>query len=430
MENTVFLLLPCSATQKVQMKRENKQKVINKYLRERTLFPKLIESHPTEMPELIFVIPAFKENELIHTIESLESCTPSSAKIEIIVVLNDHFDSPEDIKAFHKSQLNLLKNRSNRYPLFPIHIREMPARKGGVGYARKSGMDEALRRFHLSGNTEGVIICLDADCRVHEDYIHEIVKFYRSSNSMAAVCHYEHTLEGQTVNSARILDYELHLRLISCGMRWAGHPYALQTVGSTMTVRASAYAAQGGMNTRQAGEDFYFLQKLLKAFPVGVISNATVYPSTRNSDRVPFGTGAAMTKASHGQDIKTYHWKSYEFLKDFVGRIDRMYHDQTVTSDTFVREFLGTQFNTRLSEIRHHSSTPKTFKKRFFRWFDAFKCIKFFHFSRDNGYPDQDVEDCCRSLLQRHDIEDTKLDKKDLLTQLRNMDRYAIQSKM
>ena len=40
----------------------------------------------------------------------------------------------------------------------------------GVGLARKTGMDEAVRRFDIINNPEGVILSLDADCTVEHNY--------------------------------------------------------------------------------------------------------------------------------------------------------------------------------------------------------------------------------------------------------------------
>jgi len=48
---------------------------------------------------------------------------------------------------------------------------------------------------------------------------------------------------------------------------------------------AQAYIAVGGMVRRQAGEDFYFLQKLAKRGPIHEIADTTVRPSPRRSDR-------------------------------------------------------------------------------------------------------------------------------------------------
>src|SRR5213594_3575687 len=87
-----------------------------------------------------------------------------------------------------------------------------------------------------------------------------------------------------------IAAYELHLRYYVRALRYAGFPYAHHTIGSCMAVRADVYKKQGGMNKRQAGEDFYFLQKII---PLGHFTDLTetkVIPSSRPSDRVPFGT--------------------------------------------------------------------------------------------------------------------------------------------
>ena len=47
---------------------------------------------------------------------------------------------------------------------------------------------------------------------------------------------------------------------------FVGYPDSIYTIGSAFAVRAEAYMKQGGMNRRQAGEDFYFLYKLTKAW--------------------------------------------------------------------------------------------------------------------------------------------------------------------
>ena len=48
---------------------------------------------------------------------------------------------------------------------------------------------------------------------------------------------------------------------------------------------------QDGLNKKQAGEDFYFLQKIMPMGNYFELNSTTVHPSSRTSDRVPFGTG-------------------------------------------------------------------------------------------------------------------------------------------
>jgi len=52
--------------------------------------------------------------------------------------------------------------------------------EGGVGLARKIGMDTALQIFDYSIPGKKLIISLDADCLVEENYLSEISYFSRS----------------------------------------------------------------------------------------------------------------------------------------------------------------------------------------------------------------------------------------------------------
>ena len=79
-------------------------------------------------------------------------------------------------------------------------------------------------------------------------------------------------------------------------MKFANLPYSYHTIGSAFAVSASSYAKQGGMNRRKAGEDFYFISKLIKGEKFGEITKTKVIPSPRISDRVPFGTGRSIMK--------------------------------------------------------------------------------------------------------------------------------------
>ena len=49
-------------------------------------------------------------------------------------------------------------------PAFYIYVQAPSISGWGVGLARKTGMDEAVRRFNAINNPEGIILNLDADC--------------------------------------------------------------------------------------------------------------------------------------------------------------------------------------------------------------------------------------------------------------------------
>ena len=55
-----------------------------------------------------------------------------------------------------------------------------------------------------------------------------------------------------------------------------------------MAVKALPYVKAGGMNRRQAGEDFYFIQKLVPSGGYFSLNSTTVYPSPRASDQGSF----------------------------------------------------------------------------------------------------------------------------------------------
>lgn len=80
------------------------------------------------------------------------------------------------------------------------------------------------------------------------------------------------------------------------GLEVSGSPYAFHTIGSTMACDAEMYVKIQGMNKKKAAEDFYFMEKLSKNVKIHKIISAKVYPSSRGSWRVPFGTGRSVTR--------------------------------------------------------------------------------------------------------------------------------------
>ena len=173
-------------------------------------------------------------------------------------------------------------------------------------------------------------------------------------------------------------------------------PYAFHTVGSSMAVRSSAYQKQGGMNKRKAGEDFYFLHKIIALGDFTELKKAKVIPSPRVSDRVPFGTGKAVGEyVEHSTEAyMTYSPDSFREIRSFVGGLESFFQEQvdlSELSDPF-KQFLGEQqFEKKLAEIRKNTSDFDSFKKRFFVWFDAFMILKLVHYLRDTHYPNVPV---------------------------------------
>ena len=71
-------------------------------------------------------------------------------------------------------------------------------------------------------------------------------------------------------------------------------------------------------------------------------------------------------------------------------------------------DFLAEQeFMTALKEIRGNSASLPAFRKRFWRWFNMFRIMKFLHFARERAYPDVPVAKAASELLRQIDPEGT-----------------------
>ena len=180
-------------------------------------------------------------------------------------------------------------------------------------------MDVALRVFDYSISSKKIIVSLDADCLVEENYISEIEKNFNSQNDSAAIVDFEHTLPEDEIRKPGILSYEIFLRHYVAGLLFAKSPFAFHTIGSTVVCDHEAYIKIGGMNTKKAAEDFYFLQKLAKHYTIQRITSTKVKPSARESWRVPFGTGRSMIDySSNKKDILVYDPEVYIILKEWL----------------------------------------------------------------------------------------------------------------
>ena len=222
---------------------------------------------------LIVVIPAYLENELIlDTLQSLITCEPpSSFKVEVIIVLNT---SEKDTRQTENKQNEcadsihhfISENRCSWLTIEVIKAFNLRKKHFGAGLARKIGLDEAVRHFRNLKQPNGILSCLDADSPVTSNYFKAIEEWFLNPQNQSAVIHFEHPVNGNAYSTEiyeAITLYELHLRYYLEALRQTGFPYAFHTIGSCMVFRATKYVQAGGMPKKQAGEDFYFLQKII-----------------------------------------------------------------------------------------------------------------------------------------------------------------------
>lgn len=384
---------------------------MNKYFQKYGFQPlKLTDLVPSNTG-IIVVIPCFNEREIPKTLNSLNSCKKTDEEVEIIIVVNQSEEVNKDIQ--HQNELTVkeitdwINNIDSFFKVYLIYEKSLPKKHAGVGLARKIGMDEAAMRFE-SINKDGVIVCLDADCTVEDNYFVEIEKHFKNNpKTPGCSIKYAHPLTGNDFDSEfykGILNYELFLRYYNLALKNTGAPYAFHTVGSSMAVKSSAYQKQGGMNKRKAGEDFYFLQKIIELGDFSEINSTTVYPSPRTSDRVPFGTGKAINdflNQENKQEYLTYNFTSFLILRDFFLDVESVYKtiDYTPKHKLLVEFLNEIYFNKKVEEIKKNTTNFESFKKRFFKFFDAFIVLKYVHFSRDKFYKNEEIKSQVIELL-------------------------------
>lgn len=274
--------------------------------------------------------------------------------------------------------------------------------KDGVGLARKIGLDWGVQWLHDRDNAEGVLVCLDADTRVPPAYLAAIHDFFTDSARWAAIVDYAHPVDGPDTDETRaILAYELFLRYQELALHHAGSPYHYPAIGSTMICTAKAYTAVGGMNRRQAGEDFYFLQQLAKTGTVERIRATAICPASRPSHRVPFGTGRKVGAFPGDPDdaYRTYDPDTYRILRAWLETAtsqleadgDTLVHAAQSIHPELGRFLVEQGFADAWDRMGKQGRTETRRLQQFHEWFDAFRTLKLTHHLRDRGYPRRDL---------------------------------------
>jgi len=387
------------------------------YLEKVSLDPSLDIQAPNKDLSMVVAIPACNEPDILKTLSSLLHCKHPHGAVEIIILINAAESARADVlsqnQLTEKEVFAYARTHNERgFRILVSHVPVLPDRHAGAGLARKMAMDHALSRFNHLDRPRGIILSLDADTICEENYLAEVERQFRNNpGTKACNIHYEHPLEGGSFPESvynGIIQYELHLRYYIQALRFAGHPHAFHTVGSAFCVRADIYAAQGGMNKRKAGEDFYFLQKIIPLGGFYEINSTSVIPSPRPSDRVGFGTGPVISKFLRGEttELQTYHPDVFFDLKEFLSSVPSLYNAGQQSLQQLlegyppaVKEDLSHEFISRILEIRGNAARESTFINRFYRWFNMFRTLKYINYAHQQHYPRVPVLAASREFL-------------------------------
>ncbi|OYT12012.1 MAG: hypothetical protein B6I18_02185, partial [Bacteroidetes bacterium 4572_112] len=211
----------------------------------------------------------------------------------------------------------------------------------GVGWARKTIMDHIA----LSASDEDIIVSLDADTYFKHNYF--------------AVIH----------------------------NHFANNPQIETISGSAISFRYRALKKIGGFSPKKSGEDFYFIQKMIKYKPIGNWLEEKVYPAARFSDRVSFGTGPAMIKGNAGnwESYPLYPIALFDKIKAFFDLIPQLYTNNIDTPiDAFWKD--KDSKDTVFEKLRKNNKDLQHFTKAVHDYFDGLRTLQFLkaNYNTDN----------------------------------------------
>lgn len=267
----------------------------------------------------------------------------------------------------------------------------------GVGVARRIGVDLAFA-LHEQGKLRSPwLCCTDADAELPSSYFAGIAAIQPSApNGVRRVglsLPFWHSASGDAAIDRATVEYEISLRYYTLGLASVGSPYAYQSMGSSLCVLADAYAEVRGFPRRDAGEDFYLLDKLAK---LGSVHRPPVEPIriwSRVSDRVPFGTGRRVRDLIDGEPIALYHPRCFELLGIALWALRRAV---AAKNEDIVLASLASQLDagsvgavsTVLEELQVFealrdmlgaSPDASVRERRLLTWFDALRTLRFIH---------------------------------------------------
>jgi len=357
------------------------------------------------------VIPACDELEFLgQTLGSLAAMPAADLELTLVlVVVNNPAPAFAAPGATLANQTLLAWLRQGRFATANLNLAWLDASsvgletpgKGGVGEARKIGMDSALPLLDFAADP--LLLSLDADTVVEKNYVRAIrAAFALTPSAPGVTVGFAHQPGATAAEDLAITLLELTLRHYVGSLRQALSPYGHHSIGSAMAARAEAYVKAGGMRRNSGGEDFYFLQALRKLGPLPEANATTVHPSARPSGRVPFGTGPKVRGLLDGKPPLVYHPAAFAALRQLLSEARRQIADGGVPMSRPARAYLESLGFPAVWEGIRRNNPPEKLQWAFDCWFDGFRTLKFIHFleeAQPGDYPRVEVLEACRLLF-------------------------------
>jgi len=357
------------------------------------------------MNKLFFAIPAMDEMDYLPSTLECISKQECGAEIHVYVCVNqpESWWNEAEKTGICKNNQQLLAWLQN-CNLPNLHVLDKSSQgKGwtdkqqGVGYARKLLGDTIMQ----SANDNDILISMDADTTFNPAYCQSVInRFSAHKQAVAMAVPYYHLLTGNSENDRAMLRYEIYTRNYNLNLLRIDSPYAYTALGSAIVCTAKVYKSVGGFDSQQSGEDFYLLRKLRKYGKVLVYNEEKVYPATRFSSRVPFGTGQAILKGTVGQwtTYPVFHYSGFDIIQETCQLIPVLF--QYDVENEFINTLKNIFSEDDLwSSLRKNYKTETAFAKAFHNKVDA---LRIFQFLREYQRNIQKTDaECLADFLQK-----------------------------
>ncbi|MBT3173313.1 MAG: hypothetical protein HN336_00565 [Lentimicrobiaceae bacterium] len=342
-----------------------------------------------EKPNIFVSLPVINESQNIPSLlDCLKSQTLKSYKLVVCVNQYDEWWENDGFKPVCLDNLKSLQLFSNTNEFDVVLIDKSSKgngwtrKKGGVGWARKILMDKIT---NIAGSSD-IIVSIDADTYYPPNYLQVIQDFFVNHNNLLGLAlPYYHRLDGNHTDRL-ILRYEIYMRYYLLNMMRINNPYGFTALGSAMAFPVWAYKKVGGLTPVAAGEDFYFLQKLIKSGRIGIWADTIAYPSPRLSSRVAFGTGPALIKGLKGDwtSYPNYNISYFDDIKASFDTFTKLFNDNVYTP---MDEYLAYKFNNQdiWAPLRNNYRDKDNFIKACVNKIDGLRILQFLHWKVDKN---------------------------------------------
>jgi hypothetical protein len=268
-----------------------------------------------------------------------------------------------------------------------------PPKGNGIGVARKLLMDHISK----TANENDIIISMDADTVFNRGYFETVAENLRINPAASAISiPYYHRLTYNSELDRAMLRYEIYMRAFVVNMWRIRSPYCFSALGSAIALPVWAYRAVGGMTPKLSGEDFYFLQKIVKTGRLLHWNGEIVYPAARLSDRVFFGTGPALTKGIEGDwsSYPVYNYRLFDKIAETYKLFSPLY---TRDIETPLNDFLIKRFGVLpWQALRQNFKSQAHFIRACHEKIDGLRILQFL---KESQIPDEKISEASLSEL-------------------------------